>query len=127
MALLPAQVAEPGKKVYFPAMFLLVSKRYGNVLDHELLSPEEGIDKMYARFPDLLIKAILKQKARPHVIEIRHPLFYLMLKKVMYPTKIKIVLESTLNKVEDFLKSFEEKPLIQNWWHQPPGTQSGCP
>jgi hypothetical protein len=108
IALLPQQVAAPGKMAYFPSMFLLVSKQQGTVLDHELLTPEEGVDAMHARFPDLLIKAILRLKSQPDTIELRHPLFYLMAKKVLHPTKIKIVLLPVLNQVEEVLQSMQE-------------------
>jgi hypothetical protein len=68
----------------------------------------DSVDAMHARFPDLLIKAILRLKAQPDTIELRHPLFYLMAKKVLHPTKIKIVLLPVLNQVEEVLQSMQE-------------------
>ncbi len=108
IAVLANQVAEPGKKAFFPFMFLVVSKQDGTVLHHELLTPEKGVDAMHARFPEMLIKAILKLKVQPHTIELRHPLFYQMAKQVLHPTKIKIVLKPVLNQVEEVLQSMQE-------------------
>ncbi len=106
--MLANQVAEPGKKAYFPFMFMVVSKQDGIVLHHELLTPEKGVDVLHARFPDLLIKAILKLQVQPHTIELRHPLFYQMAKQVLHPTKIKVVLKPVLNQVEEVLQSMQE-------------------
>ena len=107
IALTSKQVAKPGKKPYFASLYFVTSKQQGTVLDLMVLSPEDGIDTMHGRFPDLLIKTVLKLKWQPVAIEFRHPLFYAMAKKVLYPTKIKTVLKPFLPEMEKFLDSFE--------------------
>jgi len=107
IALLSKQISEPGKKPYFASMYVVVSKQQGTVLDFELLSPEDGVDAMHSRFPDLLIKSMLKLKMQPDSIEMRHPRFFMMSKKVLHPTKIKAVIKPILPEVEKFLESFE--------------------
>lgn len=104
IALLPHQVAEPGKKPYFASIFVVVSKQSGMVLDFETLTPLEGIDAMHARFPNLLIKALLKLKVQPASIEIRHPVFFEMAKKILHPTKIKVHLVPELPQVDELLE-----------------------
>jgi hypothetical protein len=107
IALLSYQIAEPGKKVFFASMYLFVSKKYGTVLDFNLLTPIDGVNAMHARFPDLLIKSILKMNIQPAAIEIRHPVFYQMAKQVLHTTKLQIHQKPVLSQLEDALQSFE--------------------
>ncbi len=104
IALLPHQVAEPGKKPYFASIFVVVSKQSGMVLDFETLAPLDGIDAMHSRFPNLLIKSLLKLKVQPTSIEIRHPVFFEMAKKILHPTKIKVHLAPELPQVDELLE-----------------------
>lgn len=104
-------IASPGQKPYFACMFIMIHKQTQMVLDFELLSPTDGIHKMYAKFPQLLIDKILRLKWRPAVIEFRHPLLHEMAQEVLYSTNIKIIYHQKLNLVDDFLKSFTEADL----------------
>lgn len=107
IAIMSSRVAEPGKKHYFPSIFILTDKHKDLVLNFEILTPVDGIDAMHGRFPDLLIKSLIKMKVQPSVIEIRHPALYQMAKEVLYPSKIKIVLKSKLDQLNKVLDSFD--------------------
>jgi hypothetical protein len=108
IAILGNQIAEPGARAYFPSVFMLMSKKFGTALHFEMLTPLNGINAMRARFPDLIIKALLKLKYQPAAIEIRHPVLFQLAKQVLQPTNLKLHRKDVLNQVEIFLESFEK-------------------
>ena len=108
LVLLPQQIAEPGKKPRFAFMYLLVDKKTGMALDFDTAIVENGLESLQSRFPDYLIKALLKIKWQPDTIEIRHPAIYTMTRQVLHPTKIKVVLKPKLNQVDNVLDSIDQ-------------------
>ena len=107
IALMSTPVSDPGTKPYFSSVYMVTNTNLGIITDFEMLTPLKGIDAMHARFPDLLIKSILKSQEQPASIEIRHPALCAMAEKVFSGTKIKIVLKNQLHHVNEVLANFE--------------------
>lgn len=100
-------VAEPGKKAYFPFTFLMMSKNTGRVEAFELLSPMEGLQDIYRRFPGLLIKGILKMGFQPEALELRHPILLEMARQMLFPSRVKVVRKNPLEHIEEILERLQ--------------------
>lgn len=107
IAVLSSQVAEPGEKAFFASTFVVMDKQSGMALNFETLSPLKGINEMHSNFPNLLIKTILKLNQKPAAIEIRHPKFFQMTKKVFDPVNVKIIHKPVIKSIDKLLEMFE--------------------
>jgi hypothetical protein len=107
IAMLANQISGPGKKDYFASVFIAMSKQSGIVYDFEALTPEGGVGVMHSRFPDLLIKAILKQNWQPAAIEIRHPKFHQMAKAALDPINLKVIHKPAIKQLNHLVNMME--------------------
>ena len=63
-----AQIWTPGTRPYFPYMLMLVDKKNGLVLGHEMLDPSGGLEVMYGKIPKVLLNILIKQDIQPREI-----------------------------------------------------------
>ncbi|MCF8372338.1 MAG: hypothetical protein K9H64_11990 [Bacteroidales bacterium] len=62
---------EPGHKVFFPYLLLLVEKNSRMVVGTEMLTPMDGFDEMLSKAPETLLKFLLNQDAKPKKVQVQ--------------------------------------------------------
>lgn len=63
--MVPAPIAEPGERPYFPHMLLVVDRDSGMILSTELLGPEPGLEEMWGLVPLTLVRLLARMRFIP--------------------------------------------------------------
>lgn len=70
---------EPGHKVFFPYLLLLIEKNSQMVVGTEMLTPMYGFDEMLSKAPETLLKFLLDQGSKPRKVQVQSErLFHLL-------------------------------------------------
>jgi hypothetical protein len=99
---LPSPIQQSrSERPYMAAMAILVEKRSGMVLGFEMFGEKADRHRRMELAPDVFMKLLAKQKARPREIAVRQPLFFDLMFSILDDAGVTLRLEPRLFALEE--------------------------
>jgi hypothetical protein len=102
----PFPMKDENSPAVFPFLTFMVDKKTGRIEAHEILQPLPDFDEMIANMPLIFTNFILNLGFRPRCIEVKNPLLFDMLTKILLPGGIRMVLSKTLATADEAFEGF---------------------
>lgn len=109
--LLPAPIAEEGKRPVFPYVLLVVDAESGIVVATDILSVQESPEEMWGRVPAALLEVLNQAELLPGELRVRSDLLATVLKPVAEELQVPLTLFEELDELDRAKHSLFERLL----------------